>query len=162
MARTVWLGALAALAVGCAQGMTGDDDDGNKGKWPIASGDGGAGGTANGGASSVSSTTSTGHAASSSSSGAGGSGCDGQGDCNTCANCSLTNVCAAEVNACTANVDCTDYVDCLSLCQDQPCLDACASQHPTGVTLYMAVAECAFCTACPLDCAIEGQGVCGI
>jgi hypothetical protein len=90
----------------------------------------------------------------------GSSSCDNRGDCYECANCSLNYDCAAEANACMNSVDCTDLMDCLYACGDDACMNACANQYPTGMNLYMQMTTCAFCDACPIDCQVEGQGLC--
>lgn len=157
---TWWLCAVGALVVGCAHGAMGEQDEDDDGGFWVPSG----GHSGTGGAVSASSSSQTTNGASVSSSavtstGSGGT-CDAHGDCGTCANCSLSAECTTQANACLNDVSCTDFLDCLGLCQDDVCANACASQFPTGANLYMAMTACALCTACPSDCALEGQGFC--
>lgn len=90
----------------------------------------------------------------------GGSTCDQSGDCMTCANCSLSGMCAGTANTCMADAECSDLLDCLSACYDDVCANECFNRFPNGTTLYMAMTECAFCDACPVDCQYESQGLC--
>ncbi len=156
-----------AMGVGCADGLgpddfpASDDDDGDIGP--------GAGGapphetttttTTSTTASTTTTTTTTTSASVGPSSGSGGV-CDNSGDCGSCANCSLGQSCAGEMNACFSDADCSALIDCLGDCFDEVCANACADAHPSGMQLYMAMTMCAFCDACPSDCAVEGQGLC--
>jgi len=82
--------------------------------------------------------------------------CDGTGDCQTCADCAFTDLCANEVGACVAAPECLSYNDCMSGCQDQACVDACAQAYPLGAQLYDALSQCILCDACVDDCAGSG------
>jgi hypothetical protein len=75
-------------------------------------------------------------------------------------NCSTSSTCAAPANNCLSNQDCVDFLDCIQLCMDESCTNTCVSTHPTGSNLYFLLMDCAMCTACPVDCALEGQGFC--
>jgi hypothetical protein len=162
---------LAALA-GCAYGLTDDEDDlgdgfGNLESHDGQAGDGGEGNATaaggSGGATTTTTTTTTAAtttAATTTSGSGGGSSCDMHGDCGTCLDCATTSTCANEIDACFADTECNAFVTCLNGCADDVCADACAQAHPAGTTLYMIATECAFCTACPADCAAEGQGLC--
>lgn len=90
----------------------------------------------------------------------GASACDNRGDCYECANCSLSYDCAYEADACMNSVECSDFLDCIYDCYDDACMNACASQYPSGVNLYIQMTDCAFCDACPVDCQYENQGMC--
>lgn len=154
-----------ALGVGCANGLgpddfpSSDDDDGT-------STDPGSGGalpnqtTTTTTTTTTTSTTTTTTTTSVGPSSGSGSTCDNSGDCGTCANCSLNQACAAEMNACFNDPDCSAFIDCLNNCFDEVCANACADTYPNGVNGYMALTVCAFCAACPNDCAVEGQGLC--
>ena len=159
---------------GCAIGVTTeyDDDDfqsnADDGTGGNTSGQGGATATAGVGgatastasATTAANTTATTVATTAASTGSGGSSCDLQGDCMACSNCATQNDCAPDVNACFNDTACSALVDCFNACTDDPCMNTCADQHQGGMNLYMAVSECAFCTACPSDCVNEGQGLC--
>lgn len=141
----------------CAYGITREDNHRDSDR-SLSTGGGGAGG-ASASSSSVASVSST-AASSVVSSTSSGMGCDGHGDCAGCMNCSVGNECATEANNCLADQDCADFLDCIQPCMDQTCMDACAQQHPSGFNLYMILTECAMCDACPVDCAVEGMGLC--
>jgi hypothetical protein len=126
-----------------AQGIA-DGTDGTCGAPPAPSGtgDGGAGSSSDAG----NGDTSTGQ-------GDGGS-CAWQtghgAACDTCVN----GACCAQLSACTSDVDCSQLVTCVAQCasNDLACENACASQHPTGASIYDGISVCAqksCATQCP-------------
>lgn len=162
VAGVCWLGLV--LVFGCAHGVTDRFDDDSL----SLSGPGctdsttttTSTATSTSGTTTTTTTTTTTSTWSTTSTTTGGSACDTQGDCYACANCSTAGVCAADADACLTDVDCQDLLGCLETCFDQVCADDCASAYPAGAQLYMQLTQCAFCDACPVDCALENQGLC--
>jgi hypothetical protein len=155
--------ALSGLVCACATadddswaGVAGELSDGGDG------GSGGAPGTTSGSTTGTATVTSTSHGATTtgvttgsttSAVTTGGGGCD-TGSCDTCQQCAMNGgPCSDEIDACFANVDCSAFLDCLSACGDDVCMNACVDAHPNGLPLYDAVGTCVFCDACPLTCA---------
>ena len=156
-----------AVIAGCANGLgpedfpaTDDDDDGQAAAGAAAPVFRRPDPVHQTTSSSSSSTTSSTATSGPTSSASGGGVCDNSGDCYQCANCSLNNSCTGELNACMNDPDCTAFMDCLSACVDEICANDCANTYPNGVNGYMNMTVCAFCNACPNDCAFEGQGLC--
>ncbi len=69
-------------------------------------------------------------------------------------------MCEQPYNDCTNSQECLDFWTCLDNCTDQTCAQNCSNQYTAGYLLYFYLIECAFCNACPSDCANEGQGLC--
>lgn len=158
----LWAFASAGLLLACAS----PDDD----SWQGAAGDdleeegaGGAGGakqgttvatgtTTTGTTSSGPSTTGSSTTSASTTSGAtSGGGCD-VGSCDSCQSCATNGPCASTIDACFNDTDCYALIDCLNACVDDVCANACANAHPSGMQLYMAAADCVFCTQCSGTC----------
>ncbi len=92
--------------------------------------------------------------------GVGSSSCDGTTDCNTCASCAGSDMCAEPYDACAGSFDCLDYIDCVSYCEDSDdaCMLACGSVNPAGESEWFALAICIVCEACPTDCGAADAG----
>jgi hypothetical protein len=154
------------LVAGCAYGIRGlADDDDVLGRWngeamPFEPG---STGTATGlsttstAGATTGSTTTTSYPTTGS---ATGSSCDNTGDCSSCANCSTAGECGVAADGCFYDDDCNSFVGCLGGCSEESCFDGCVSLHATGYKLYLILVECAFCDACPVDCAADSQGLC--
>jgi hypothetical protein len=78
--------------------------------------------------------------------------CPGYEPLTPCRLCLFTN-CAAAMNACLANPDCTPILFCSEACpaNDNTCVATCNSAHPAGVALAAAVATC-LDQHCASDC----------
>ncbi len=76
------------------------------------------------------------------------------GDCGSCINSECaSNVCAAEIEACTNNMQCIDINECLANCSSpDTCSDECKKTYPGGVAPITALYNCVICVACPVDC----------
>lgn len=89
-------------------------------------------------------------------------GCDGAGVCGDtssgCIACAIANNCAYDYDACASDADCVAYADCAYPCVDQPCVDQCNLDHPTGAALYDTLLECVYCYECYVDCDGPAQG----
>ncbi len=59
-------------------------------------------------------------------------------DCTTC----TTNKCASQKTACAANTDCDQYTQCLAVCKDVSCINACGLAHAQGKTDSKALGDC--------------------
>jgi hypothetical protein len=59
-------------------------------------------------------------------------------DCTTC----TTNKCSTQKTACAANTDCDQYTQCLAVCKDLSCINACGLAHPQGKTDSKALGDC--------------------
>lgn len=92
------------------------------------------------------------------SSASGGQFCDGQADCQACADCALQVVCADIWNKCLSTPDCANLADCVANCPDDQCTQKCAKAFPNGIDLYNESAFCVVCQACFFDCAGGSQG----
>jgi len=81
-------------------------------------------------------------------------GCDGTGSCDTCSACAQAagGPCAAAVDACFSDPECSAFNDCILPCGDQACFDLCSSTYPNGASLYAAAIACIYCDTCPNDC----------
>lgn len=78
--------------------------------------------------------------------------CDDQAASQTCLNCAVNNDCWNEFNLCAASESCINVDNCVSLCADQVCIDACLAQYPDGAALYEDVTYCVYCAQCPVSC----------
>jgi hypothetical protein len=92
------------------------------------------------------------------SSGTGGQMCDGQGDCQFCADCALQTVCADIWNQCLSTPDCANLADCIANCNNDQCVDKCAASFPNGAGIYNEAAFCVVCQTCFFDCQGSSQG----
>jgi hypothetical protein len=63
----------------------------------------------------------------------GGTSGSGGGSGDECEGC-IESQCASEAQACGSNAQCADLLSCVFECEDDPCVDACASTYPEGVT----------------------------
>ena len=70
----------------------------------------------------------------------------------SCSDCS-TQKCASEKTACGAGSDCDGYSQCLAVCQDLPCVDACGLAHAAGKTASEALGTCTT-TQCKTECGL--------
>ena len=157
-ARSWWV--LIAL-VGCAWAVgCSSDDDGDGGAGAAgASGAAGTGGTAQGGTGGMLSGGTGGSSAGQAGS-AGAEQCPGVGQAlgfdAACSEC-LSESCCKEATACQTSNDCTAMLGCALECEitetgpETTCLQACAGEHPDGITGYNAVVFCLgqACDACP-------------
>ncbi len=81
-----------------------------------------------------------------------GGQCDASPDCQSCQECAGSGPCQQQANGCFNDAECTGFIDCLSACADQACVDDCVNQFPVGVGLYNAVVQCYGCecaNTCP-------------
>lgn len=90
------------------------------------------------------------------SSSSGGSG----GSCDSCANASSEGACAGAFNNCAGSQPCVQFYQCITQCNNQACVNACASQFPTGASLYGAYVDCV-CSVCSTECASACGGSSG-
>jgi hypothetical protein len=74
----------------------------------------------------------------------------------TCDSCLDTN-CCADANACLADKNCTDYLDCAYACSDAACESACKAAHPSGAAKLDVLSTCAT-TSCGTACGGSGGG----
>lgn len=70
----------------------------------------------------------------------------------SCTDCS-TQKCAPEKTACGAGSDCDGYSQCLAVCQDIPCVDACGLAHTAGKAASEALGTCTT-TKCKDECGL--------
>ena len=119
----------------------------------LPSGEGGGGGVGGAGPGPVgpSSNASVGPGPSVSSA-SGGQFCDGQSNCEACADCALGSPCADIWNKCLSVPDCAQLSDCVGTCPDQQCVEKCSAAFPGGVDIYNEAAFCVVCQACFFDC----------
>jgi hypothetical protein len=81
------------------------------------------------------------------------SGANCQDSASGCLACALAGSCSDEYDTCASNEDCIAFVTCIApTACDQVCVDQCATDHPTGETLYNDLVYCAICEECPIDC----------
>ena len=69
-----------------------------------------------------------------------------------CGGCSSTK-CAAEKQACASGSDCDDYTQCIAVCKDAPCVDACGLAHEVGKAASEAFGTCVS-SKCKVDCGL--------
>lgn len=81
-----------------------------------------------------------------------GGTCDGTGDCNACTTCAQNDPCANETNACSANPDCVNLLNCVYTCADQQCITDCYATYPAGDPDFTNYDSCVTCSACYNDC----------
>ncbi len=93
--------------------------------------------------------------------------CDAEG-ANACETC-LSADCCTEARACVAGSRCVEYLQCAAACNsDEPCLNACAADSPTGFGSALALGVCSQtkCAVCsggspPFEaCDETGTGSC--
>ncbi len=96
----------------------------------------------------------------------GSCGTGGSGDCEACITSSAASsgCCASLSSACSGNVQCSNLLNCIRSCDDDPCLDACVRQNPDGITLLNDLFTCiygderqGFLGACGTVCVLEGD-----
>lgn len=73
------------------------------------------------------------------------------GGVQSCTDCTSSK-CTTQKAACGKGTDCDDYTQCLAVCKDLPCINACGLAHPQGKTDSKALGDCT--TA---NCATECQ-----
>lgn len=83
--------------------------------------------------------------------------------CNECAVCEQTTAggpCLDELQAFNADGNAQAFVQCISVCSDQACVDSCGNTYPTAAALYVALAGCisSQCTLC--QAGVCGNGAC--
>lgn len=82
--------------------------------------------------------------------------CDGGGVCGVsspgCVGCAVATQCSADFDACAEEPECVAYSDCVAVCAEPGCLEACQSAHPLGVAPHDALVACLYCDACYFDC----------
>lgn len=81
----------------------------------------------------------------------------------TCGDCqgdatSQNGACAGSVQACLGDAACSDLANCLNGCNDQACVDNCATTYQAGVPLYNAIFDCICDVACGTECAAQCGG----
>jgi hypothetical protein len=69
-----------------------------------------------------------------------------------CAQCTSLS-CKDQKDACATGSECDAYAQCLAVCQDAPCFDACAQAHATGKTASQALENCTL-TNCKSQCGL--------
>ncbi len=76
--------------------------------------------------------------------------------CDTCVQSATSpgGSCDSQVQACLGNSSCNALANCLQSCaaNDQACVNQCASTNAAGVSLYNAIFDCAYCSACTQYC----------
>ena len=70
----------------------------------------------------------------------------------TCSGCTSTK-CSAERAACGTGSDCDGYSQCLAVCTDLPCVDACGLAHPAGKDASNALGACTQ-SKCKAECGL--------
>lgn len=70
----------------------------------------------------------------------------------SCTDCSA-NKCSAEKTACGSGSDCDGYSQCLAVCQDIPCVEACGLAHTTGKAASEALGNCTV-SKCKSECGL--------
>lgn len=70
----------------------------------------------------------------------------------SCSDCS-TQKCASQKTACGAGSDCDGYSQCLAVCQDLPCVDACGLAHTVGKAASEALGTCTT-SSCKTECGL--------
>jgi len=81
--------------------------------------------------------------------------CDGSGACSSCVQCASQSACAAEADKCMQTPDCAQIAECVASCGAQDCIDKCVLSFPNGSPELDALAQCAVCDQCPVDCAAQ-------
>ncbi len=71
-------------------------------------------------------------------------------DCTTC----TTNKCSTQKAACAQGTDCNDYTQCLAVCKDVSCINACGLAHPQGKTDSKALGDCTT-AQCAKECGLN-------
>lgn len=59
----------------------------------------------------------------------------------SCTDCTTVK-CSAQKTACAPNTDCDQYTQCLAVCKDLSCINACGLAHPKGKTDSKALGDC--------------------
>ncbi len=80
------------------------------------------------------------------------SGTDAGSTVQTCTQCTSSK-CSAEKTACGTGSDCDAYSQCLAICTDIPCVDACGLAHPTGKAASNDLGNCTQ-TKCKTECGL--------
>jgi hypothetical protein len=70
----------------------------------------------------------------------------------SCTDCT-SQKCSNEKTACGAGSDCDAYSQCLAICTDIPCVDACGLAHPTGKDASNALGMCTQ-SKCKTECGL--------
>ncbi len=83
-----------------------------------------------------------------------GGECDQQDDCDACATCAASHNprCTALWQDCSNETDCSDLLDCVTLCTTNDCFQACGDAHPASTDAVNGVYQCLICNACSADC----------
>jgi hypothetical protein len=71
----------------------------------------------------------------------------------SCTDCT-TNKCASQKTACAKDTDCDQYTQCLAVCKDVPCINACGLAHPTGQAASKALGDCTT-QQCATECQLN-------
>ncbi len=131
------LGIASGLMIVSLAACSSSDSSGTGGAAGASTGGSGGGTGATGGSGGGSAGTSSGGTGGGSA-GAGGSAGGGGDTCTPC----VEDNCAAEVDACNADADCTALLDCVQACSDTACITECQTAHPGGATLFADVFTC--------------------
>lgn len=70
----------------------------------------------------------------------------------SCTDCTSTK-CSSEKTACGTGSDCDAYSQCLAICTDIPCVDACGLAHPSGKDASNALGNCTQ-SKCKTECGL--------
>jgi len=66
--------------------------------------------------------------------------------------------CVGAVTACENHSECNALMTCINACTSSTCVQTCANQHPSGISLYNAIAGCICDTGCVSEC--DGEPLC--
>ncbi|WP_437281407.1 MXAN_6577-like cysteine-rich protein [Sorangium sp. So ce375] len=90
--------------------------------------------------------------------------CDGSGTCGDgasgCMRCAYEGECADELAACTATIECMEYISCYRTCDTAACRATCRAEDPASAAIYDAMLVCAQCNVCANDCSGSAEIAC--